>query len=194
MLLGNRKILEAMDAGDLAVDQFSEDMLQPASIDLTLSRYFALQAAGTRAAGSPEHSLDQPLSESSFIQVDAHEGILRLYPGEFALAACGEKIALSENLAGRLEGKSSLGRLGLAIHVTAGFIDPGFVGWPTLELVNHSRRTLVLQVGMPVAQLSLFRVEGCDMPYGSSSTGSKYQHQGRRPAISQFHRNFNKEA
>lgn len=193
MLLGNRRILKAIYDGDLSISPFDESRLQPASIDLTLAKYFALQPHGLVGAGLPEHSLDEPLDESSFAEVEAYEGILRLYPGEFALAACREKIALSENLAGRLEGKSSLGRLGLAIHVTAGFIDPGFTGWPTLELVNHSRRTLVLQVGMPVAQLSLFRVEGCDMPYGSSSAGSKYQDQGPKPAISQFHRNF-KEA
>lgn len=193
MLLGNRNILGALEAGRVVIDPFDEARLQPASVDLTLSPHFTMQSLdglGRFLEGkSAALRVDEPAESHFRLRREVRE--LELSPGEFCLASCQERVELDLTLAGRLEGKSSLGRLGLAIHVTAGFIDPGFRGYPTLELVNHSRYPITIIAGMPVAQLSLFEVDGCDTPYGT--TGSKYQDQGPKPAISQFHRNF-KEA
>src|SRR5699024_2416381 len=112
-----------------------------------------------------------------------------LHPGEFVLGATLERVELPDDLAGRLEGKSSLGRLGLLTHSTAGFIDPGFGGHITLELSNVANLPITLWPGMKIGQLCLFRLSSpAEAPYGSASTGSKYQGQ-RGPTASKAYLN-----
>ena len=188
MLLSDRDILAEIDAGRIALDPWDEAMLQPSSVDIRLDRFFRVFENHRYphidpAEEQPELTREvQPLDGEPFI----------LHPGEFVLASTYEVITLPDDIAGRLEGKSSLGRLGLLTHSTAGFIDPGFSGHVTLELSNVATLPIKLWPGMKIGQLCLFRLSSAaEHPYGSERYGSRYQGQ-RGPTQSRSHLNFHR--
>lgn len=175
MLLSDRDILAAMaEARVNIIEPFEWDMLQPASVDVRLSGEFRRFATHRYEAIDPEAS-QAGLTE--LVKVDPDQRFV-LHPGEFALASTVESITLPPWLAGRLEGKSSLGRLGLLTHSTAGWIDPGFTGQVTLELANVAKLPIKLRPGMRIGQLCLYRTTSpVQRPYGTIGLGSHYQGQ-----------------
>ncbi|MEJ5998187.1 dCTP deaminase [Corynebacterium sp. H130] len=186
MLLSDRDIRAAIDNGELGIEPYDEKMVQPSSIDVRMDRFFRVFNNQKYTHIDPKQQQDELTSE---IEVQEDEPFI-LHPGEFVLAATYEKFTLPAHLAGRLEGKSSLGRLGLLTHSTAGFIDPGFSGHITLELSNVANLPIALWPGMKVGQLALFKMSSpAETPYGSSKLGSKYQGQ-RGPTPSKAYLNF----
>lgn len=184
MLLSDRDILVEIDAGRVVVDPLSRDMIRPSSIDLKLDKSFRVFANTKYTHIDPFQQQDDltPLLEV--------EDAFVLHPGEFALGSTLEKITIPGTLAGRLEGKSSLGRLGLLVHSTAGFVDPGFVGHVTLELSNMSNLPIILRPGMKIGQLCFIVLSSSVIhPYGDSYLGSKYQNQSG-PTSSRYYLNF----
>jgi dCTP deaminase len=163
-------------------------MVQPSSVDVRLDRFFRLFDNHKYQHIDP--SLDQP-DLTRLVEVDATESFV-LHPGEFVLGATYEVITLPDDIAARLEGKSSLGRLGLLTHSTAGFIDPGFSGHVTLELSNVATLPITLWPGMKIGQLCFFRLSSsAEHPYGSDKYGSRYQGQ-RGPTASRSFQNFHR--
>ena len=161
-------------------------MVQPSSIDVRLDRYFRLFDNHKYAVIDPAQ--DQP-ELTRLLEVDPEEGFI-LHPGEFVLGSTFEQVGLPDDIAARLEGKSSLGRLGLLTHSTAGFIDPGFEGNVTLELSNMATLPINLWPGMKIGQLCFFRMtSSADHPYGSANYGSRYGGQ-RGPTASRSFQNF----
>lgn len=156
MLLSDQGLEEVLATGDLKVDPYDRSRLQPSSLDLTLDRQFVVFHNHKRGVIDPKVD-NRDMTEA--VTVSDPEDPFILHPGEFVLACTTEVIGLSAALAARIEGKSSLGRLGLLIHATAGFIDPGFHGQVTLELANLTTNPILLYSGMPVAQLCCFRLE-----------------------------------
>ncbi len=188
MLLSDRDILGEIDNGRVRLEPFEAAMVQPSSIDVRLDRFFRTfenhryphidpaedQPELTRAV--------EPVGDEAFI----------LHPGEFVLGSTYEVVSLPDDIAARLEGKSSLGRLGLLTHSTAGFIDPGFSGHVTLELANVANLPIKLWPGMKIGQLCFFRLSSpAEHPYGSEKYGSRYQGQ-RGPTPSRSHANFHR--
>ena len=186
MLLSDRDLLAEIEAGRVCLDPFDPALLQPSSIDLRLDRYF-------RVFQNHRYShIDPSLQQDDLTELVEAEGDepFVLHPGEFVLASTLERMRLPDYLAGRLEGKSSLGRLGLLTHSTAGFIDPGFDGHVTLELSNVANLPITLWPGMRIGQLCLFRLSSpARHPYGSSVYGSRYQGQ-RGPTASRSWQGF----
>ena len=174
MLLSDRDIAIQIRAGRIRVAPYRPANLQPASLDITLDHRFV------QFRGSNQICIDPLYPEPElfgYTYVGA-TGTFVLQPGEFALASTNERISLPDDIAARLEGKSSLGRIGLMVHSTAGFIDPGWQGQLTLELSNLARLPIRLTPGMKIGQLSFIRLSSpCDQPYGSRSLGSRYQNQ-----------------
>ena len=163
-------------------------MIQPASVDVRLDRLFRLFDNHRYAVIDP--SIDQP-ELTRLVDVGTDQPFV-LHPGEFVLGSTHERITLSDDIAARLEGKSSLGRLGLLTHSTAGFVDPGFSGHVTLELSNTATLPILLWPGMKVGQLCFFRLSSpSERPYGSGATGSRYQGQ-RGPTASRSHLGFSR--
>ena len=186
MLLSDREIRAELDSGRVVLEPYDPAMLQPSSVDVRMDRYFRLFDNHKYAVIDP--SIEQP-DLTRLVEVDADEAFV-LHPGEFVLASSYEVITLPHNIAARLEGKSSLGRLGLLTHSTAGFIDPGFTGHVTLELSNVANLPIKLWPGMKIGQLCLFRLSSpAEKPYGSGATGSRYQNQ-RGPTPSRSYRDF----
>jgi dCTP deaminase len=186
MILSDRTIREEIAAGRIVVDPFDESFLQPSSIDLRVDRYFRVFRNHSAKVIDVKENQEY-LTE--LVEV-GNEQPLILHPGEFVLGATLERIALADDLVGRLEGKSSLGRLGLLIHTTAGFVDPGFEGFLTLELSNVANLPITVYPGMKIGQISFLRMTSpADRPYGSSLLGSKYQNQ-RGPTPSRYFENF----
>ncbi|MEJ5927750.1 dCTP deaminase [Corynebacterium sp. H128] len=186
MLLSDRDIRAAIDTKELGIEPFAPEMIQPSSIDVRMDRFFRVFNNSKYTHIDPKQQQDELTSE---IEVKDNEPFI-LHPGEFVLAATFEKFTLPPHLAGRLEGKSSLGRLGLLTHSTAGFIDPGFSGHITLELSNVANLPIALWPGMKVGQLALFKMSSpAETPYGSGKLGSKYQGQ-RGPTPSKAYLNF----
>jgi len=185
MVLSDRSIREALAAGHITIDPLDESCIQPSSVDLHVDRYFRLFRNHTsRVIDVREDQED--LTEL----VDVGEDPLILHPGEFVLGSTTEKVTLPADLVARLEGKSSLGRLGLLIHSTAGFVDAGWDGHLTLELSNVANLPITVYPGMKIGQISFLRMTtAADHPYGSSKTGSKYQGQ-RGPTPSRYFENF----
>ena len=186
VLLSDRDIRAAIDAGELALDPFEPGMVQPSSIDIRLDKFF-------RVFNNSRYTHIDPKKEmpdlTSLVEVEKDDGFV-LHPGEFVLGSTLECVSLPAHLAGRLEGKSSLGRLGLLTHSTAGFIDPGFTGHITLELSNTANLPITLWPGMKVGQLAIFKMSSpAEDPYGSGKMGSKYQGQ-RGPTPSRSYLNF----
>ncbi|GAB3813425.1 dCTP deaminase [Tessaracoccus terricola] len=188
MLLSDRDILKAVDQGEITLDPWDPAMVQPASIDVRLDKYFRVFENHRYPHIDP--SQEQP-DLTRMIEVAAGEPFV-LHPGEFALASTFETITLGHGMAARLEGKSSLGRLGLLTHSTAGFIDPGFSGHVTLELSNTATLPVVLWPGMKIGQFCFFQLSSAaENPYGSEKYGSRYQGQ-RGPTPSRSHLNFHR--
>ena len=188
MLLSDRDILAQIKAGRVACEPFHEAMIQPSSVDVRLDKYF-------RVFENHKYSVIDPSIEQSELTreviAEGDEAFI-LHPGEFVLASTYEVITLPDDIAGRLEGKSSLGRLGLLTHSTAGFIDPGFSGHVTLELSNVANLPIKLWPGMKIGQLALFRLSSpAEHPYGAAVYGSRYQGQ-RGPTPSKAYLNFHK--
>ena len=188
MLLSDRDIRREIDAGRVQLDPYDAVMIQPSSVDLRLDRYF-------RVFQNHRYSHIDPAEEQDELTVQVEpkgDEPFVLHPGEFVLGSTLEQVTLPDDLAGRLEGKSSLGRLGLLTHSTAGFIDPGFTGHVTLELSNVANLPIKLWPGMKVGQLCLFRLESpAEHPYGSAVYGSRYQGQ-RGPTASRSWRDFSR--
>ena len=188
MLLSDRDLRKEVEAGRLNVEPFDVAMLQPSSIDVRLDRFF-------RVFDNTKYThIDPAVRQDDLTSlVEKVEGEpFVLHPGEFVLGSTYELVGLPDDLAGRLEGKSSLGRLGLLTHSTAGFIDPGFTGHITLELSNVANLPITLWPGMKIGQLCLFRLtSAAENPYGSPQAGSRYQGQ-RGPTPSRSYLNFHR--
>lgn len=188
MLLSDRDIRAAVDSGSLGIDPYDPDLVQPSSIDVRLDRFFRVFNNSKYTHIDPKQQQDEL---TSLTEVDPDEAFV-LHPGEFVLSSTLERFTLPPDLAGRLEGKSSLGRLGLLTHSTAGFIDPGFTGYITLELSNVANLPIMLWPGMRVGQLAIFNMTSpAEVPYGTGTLGSKYQGQ-RGPTPSRAYLNFRK--
>lgn len=174
MLLSDRDLRAELDAGRVRLDPYDPGMIQPASVDVRLDRRFRVFDTHWYPAIDPR--AEQP-DLTREVEPAAGEPFV-LHPGEFALASTLELVGLPHDLAARLEGKSSLGRLGLLVHSTAGFIDPGFRGQVTLELSNVATLPILLWPGMPIGQLCFFRLTSAvERPYGTAVLGSRYQGQ-----------------
>ena len=188
MLLSDRDIRAELDASRVVLDPYDPSMIQPSSIDVRLDRFFRLFDNHRYPHIDP--STEQP-DLTRLVETPADEPFV-LHPGEFVLGATYEQVTLPDDIAARLEGKSSLGRLGLLTHSTAGFIDPGFSGHVTLELSNVATLPIMLWPGMKIGQLCFFRLSTpAENPYGSAVYGSRYQGQ-RGPTASRSHANFHR--
>jgi dCTP deaminase len=186
MVLSDRSIRECLQSGQIVIDPIGDDCIQPSSVDLHVDRYFRLFRNHTMRVIDVREDLED-LTEL----VDIAEGdSLILHPGEFVLGSTLERVRLPDDLVARLEGKSSLGRLGLLIHSTAGFVDAGWDGHLTLELSNVANLPITVYPGMKIGQISFLRMTTpADRPYGSEGLGSKYQGQ-RGPTQSRYFENF----
>jgi len=185
VILSDGTIREALAAGRIGIDPLADGAIQPSSIDVRLSTQFRVFA--NHRYPMIDLRAEQP-DMTELIEVDIGSPFV-LHPGEFVLGATLERITLPHDIVARLEGKSSLGRLGLVVHSTAGFIDAGFDGDVTLELSNIATLPILLYPGMRVAQFAFFALDkAAERPYGSSSTGSKYQGQSG-PTASRYHLN-----
>ena len=188
MLLSDRDIRAEIDGGRVVLDPYDAEMVQPSSIDVRIDRYFRLFDNHKYPVIDP--AVDQP-ELTRLVEVEPAEPFV-LHPGEFVLASTYEVVTLPDDIAARLEGKSSLGRLGLLTHSTAGFIDPGFSGHVTLELSNVATLPIMLWPGMKVGQLCFFRLSSpAENPYGSAKYGSRYLGQ-RGPTASRSHLGFHR--
>jgi dCTP deaminase len=174
VLLSDRDIKAELDAGRVALTPYDEGMVQPSSIDVRLDKYFRVFENHRYPHIDPAE--DQP-DLTREVAPEGDEPFI-LHPGEFVLGSTYEVVTLPDDVAARLEGKSSLGRLGLLTHSTAGFIDPGFSGHVTLELANVANLPIKLWPGMKIGQLCFFRLSSpAEHPYGSAKYGSRYQGQ-----------------
>ena len=188
MLLSDRDLRAEIQAGRVVLDPYDASMIQPSSVDVRLDRYFRVFENHRYPHIDPAE--EQP-DLTRLVESGEDEAFI-LHPGEFVLASTYEVITLPDDIAGRLEGKSSLGRLGLLTHSTAGFIDPGFSGHVTLERSNVATLPIKLWPGMKIGQLCLFRLSSpAEHPYGSSVYGSRYQGQ-RGPTPSRSFANFHR--
>ncbi|WP_158370739.1 dCTP deaminase [Cellulosimicrobium cellulans] len=188
MLLSDRDITAELDSGRVVLDPHDPAMVQPSSVDVRLDRFFRLFDNHKYAVIDPAQ--DQP-DLTRLVEVDGDEPFV-LHPGEFVLGSTFEQVTLPDDIAARLEGKSSLGRLGLLTHSTAGFIDPGFSGHVTLELSNVATLPITLWPGMKIGQMCFFRLSSPALaPYGSGATGSRYQGQ-RGPTASRSWQHFHR--
>jgi dCTP deaminase len=190
MILSDRTIREQLAAGRIGIDPFDDSCVQPSSVDLRLDSLFRVFLNHTM----PVIDVKQDLEDlTRLVEIEAGDAFI-LHPGEFVLGSTSERVTLPDDLVARIEGKSSLGRLGLLIHSTAGFIDAGFSGHITLELSNVANLPITLYPGMKIGQVSfLTMTTPADVPYGSSKVGSKYQGQ-RGPTPSRYWENFRADA
>ena len=186
MVLSDRTIRAEIEAGRIVVEPFDPALVQPSSVDVRVDRRFRV----FRNSRYPFIDVRLPMDDlTESVEVSGDEPFI-LHPGEFVLGQTLERVTLPEDIVARLEGKSSLGRLGLLIHSTAGFVDSGFSGNLTLELSNVANLPITIYHGMPIGQLSFMRMDGpVERPYGSRDTGSKYQDQAE-PTPSRFYLNF----
>ena len=188
VLLSDRDIRAELDSERIVLEPYEPAMIQPSSIDVRLDRFFRLFDNHKYAVIDPAE--DQP-DLTRLVDVEPDEPFI-LHPGEFVLGSTFESVTLPDDIAARLEGKSSLGRLGLLTHSTAGFIDPGFTGHVTLELSNVATLPIKLWPGMKIGQMCFFRLSSpSEHPYGSSAAGSRYQGQ-RGPTASRSFQNFHR--
>ena len=184
--MSDRDIRESIEAGLIGLDPLEMGLLQPSSIDVRLDRFFRLFDNHKYAFIDPAEQQDEL---TRLIEVDPTEPFI-LHPGEFVLGSTYEFVTLPDDVAARLEGKSSLGRLGLLTHSTAGFVDPGFKGHVTLELSNVATLPIKLWPGMKIGQLCFFKLTSpSEHPYGSEKYSSRYQGQ-RGPTASRSYKNF----
>src|SRR3954451_4902147 len=185
MVLSDRTIQRLLDEGRIEIDPYDASLLQPSSVDVRVDRLF--RVFRNNRASFIDVKKEQDLTE--LVEIDEQEPFI-LHPGEFVLGSTLERVLLTDDLVARLEGKSSLGRRGLLIHSTAGFVDAGFEGNLTLELSNVANLPITIWHEMPIGQISFMRMDGpVESPYGSGAAGSKYQGQAE-PTPSRFHLNF----
>jgi dCTP deaminase len=188
VLLSDRDIRAQVDDGRVVLDPYDAAMIQPSSIDVRLDKFFRLFDNHKYPFIDP--ATDQP-DLTRLVEVEDSEPFI-LHPGEFVLGSTYEQVTLPDDIAARLEGKSSLGRLGLLTHSTAGFIDPGFTGHVTLELSNVATLPIKLWPGMKIGQMCFFRLTSpAEKPYGTQAYGSRYQGQ-RGPTASRSFQNFHR--
>lgn len=186
MILSDHTLREELAAGRIVIDPLGDNAVQPSSVDLHVDRYFRVFRNDTTPFIDPR---EQQEDLTELVDVAAGERFI-LHPGEFVLGSTLERVALPGDLVARLEGKSSLGRLGLLIHSTAGFVDAGWDGHLTLELSNVANLPIAIYPEMKIGQISFIRMTTpADHPYGSDATGSKYQGQ-RGPTPSRYYLNF----
>ena len=186
MIFSDRTICESIASGRIKIDPYEPAMVQPSSVDLRCGSVFRVFENHRYPLIDPRHPQEDLTSP---VDASADEPFI-LHPGEFVLGSTLEVIGLGDDVVARLEGKSSLGRLGLLIHSTAGFIDPGFVGQVTLELSNVATLPIAIYPGMKIGQVSFYELStAADHPYGSPEAGSKYQGQSG-PTPSLVHRDF----
>jgi dCTP deaminase len=186
VVLSDRTIRAEIEAGRIVIDPFDADLVQPSSVDVRVDRQFRV----FHNARYPYIDVRQPMDGLTEL-VETKEGEpFILHPGEFVLGQTLERVTLPDDIVARLEGKSSLGRLGLLIHSTAGFVDSGFSGNLTLELSNVANLPITIYHGMPIGQISFMRMDGpVEKPYGAGDGESKYQGQAE-PTPSRFYLNF----
>ena len=188
MLLSDRDLVSEIKSENLALEPFEPELMQPSSIDVRLDRFFRVFNNARYTHIDPAQQQDDL---TTLVEPEGDEPFV-LHPGEFVLGSTLEVVTIPDDLAARLEGKSSLGRLGLLTHSTAGFVDPGFSGHITLELSNVANLPITLWPGMKIGQLCLFRLSSpSERPYGSDGVGSRYQGQ-RGPTPSRAYRNFHR--
>jgi len=186
VVLSDRTIRRLLGEGRIVIDPYDETLLQPSSVDVRVDRFFRV----FHNARYPFIDVKQPQEDLTELVEIADEEPFILHPGEFVLGSTLERIQLPNDLVSRLEGKSSLGRLGLLIHSTAGFVDPGWDGHVTLELSNVANLPITIYYAMKIGQLSFVQLtEPAERPYGSDALGSKYQGQ-RGPTPSRYWQNF----
>ena len=185
MIYSDRSIRDAIDTGSIVIDPYEPAHVQPSSVDLRVGdgfRVFENHRYSEIDPRSPQEDLTQ--------LIEVGDEAFMLHPGEFVLGSTLERVKLGDDVVARLEGKSSLGRLGLLIHSTAGFIDPGFEGHITLELSNVATLPIAIYPGMRIGQISFYQMTtAAELPYGSPELGSKYQGQSG-PTASRSHRDF----
>ncbi|MDQ3954649.1 MAG: dCTP deaminase [Actinomycetota bacterium] len=188
MILSDRDIRKAIEEGRIGLDPFDPADIQPSSVDLHVDRYFRT----FHNARYPYIDVKKPMDGlTELVDVKEDEPFI-LHPGEFVLGSTLEYVRLGHDLVARLEGKSSLGRLGLLIHSTAGYVDPGFEGHLTLELSNVANLPITIYPGMKIGQISFFQLTSeAEHPYGTKKVGSKYQGQ-RGPTPSRYYENFDR--
>jgi dCTP deaminase len=188
VVLSDRTIRAEIEAGRIVIDPFEPALVQPSSIDVRVDRRFRV----FHNARYPFIDVRRPMDDlTELVEVAGDEPFI-LHPGEFVLGQTLERVTLPDDIVARLEGKSSLGRLGLLIHSTAGFVDSGFSGNLTLELSNVANLPITIYHGMPIGQISFMRMDGpVERPYGSERTSSKYQGQAE-PTPSRFYLNFDR--
>jgi dCTP deaminase len=186
VILSDRTIREQLDAGRIIIEPLGEACIQPSSVDLHVDRYFRVFRNHTMGY----IDVKQDLEELTELVEIGEDDMFILHPGEFVLGSTAERVALPDDLVARLEGKSSLGRLGLLIHSTAGFVDAGWDGHLTLELSNVANLPITLYPGMKIGQISFLQMTtAADQPYGTGALGSKYKGQ-RGPTPSRYFENF----
>jgi dCTP deaminase len=189
VVLSDRTIRRLIDEGRIEIDPYDESLLQPSSVDVRIDRFFRV----FHNARYPYIDVKEPQEDLTELVEVKDDTPFILHPGEFVLASSLERIRLPDDLVARLEGKSSLGRLGLLIHSTAGFIDPGWDGHVTLELSNVANLPITIYYGMKIGQLSFVQLsEPAETPYGSGELGSKYQGQ-QGPTPSRYWQNFDRQ-
>ena len=186
MILSDRSIKESIAQGRIAIAPYDETLVQPASVDIRLDNQFRVFRNYRYSCIDPKAPQDE---HTEIVEARGDEPFV-VHPGEFILGNTTERITLGHDLVGRLEGKSSWGRLGLIVHATAGYIDPGFDGNITLELSNVANLPILLYPGMKIGQISFFAMSTpADRPYGHPALGSKYRGQ-TTPTASRMHLNF----
>jgi dCTP deaminase len=189
VVLSDRTIRRLLEEGRIGIDPYDESLIQPSSVDVRVDRFFRV-FHNNRYPFIDVREEQEDLTELVEVEDDSP---FVLHPGEFVLCSTLERVTLPDDLVARLEGKSSLGRLGLLIHSTAGFIDPGWDGHVTLELANVANLPITVYPGMKIGQLSFVQLtEPAEHPYGSDGLGSKYQGQ-RGPTPSKYWQNFARE-
>jgi dCTP deaminase len=189
VVLSDRTIARLLAEERIVIDPYDESLLQPSSVDVRVDRYFRV----FHNARYPFIDVKEPQEDLTELVEVADDQPFILHPGEFVLGSTLERIVLPDDLVARLEGKSSLGRLGLLIHSTAGFIDPGWDGHVTLELSNVANLPITIYHGMKIGQISFVQLtEPAEKPYGSGELGSKYQGQ-MGPTPSRYWQNFERE-
>jgi len=189
VVLSDRTIKRLLDEGRIAIDPYDDSLLQPSSVDVRVDRFFRVFHNNRYPFIDGKREQEEL---TSLVEIDDDTPFM-LHPGEFVLGSTLERVRLPDDLVARLEGKSSLGRLGLLIHSTAGFIDPGWDGHVTLELSNVANLPITIYRGMKIGQLSFVQLtEAAESPYGSGTLGSKYQGQ-QGPTPSRYWQNFAEE-
>lgn len=187
MVLSDRTIRQEIAAGRIRIEPFDPECVQPASVDVHLDRVFRV----FRNARRPYIDVRKPMEDLTELErIEDDDVPFILHPGEFVLGNTVEHLTLPDDIVARVEGKSSLGRLGLLVHATAGYVDPGWRGNLTLELSNVSNLPVTLYYGMRIGQISFLRLSTpAERPYGSPGLGSKYQGQ-REPTPSRAYEDY----